>query len=302
MGELKFTTANEPIKVKSLTLNNTGVAENDDIASVRLVKADGTVVASQTVESDGDVVFDPFDVTFDADKSTSLFISPLAKGINVDGDGASTADINETIIYKITAVTAQGANSGTDLTVDGHATSGLTADMFDNQAATKTFTVTPVKLNSVVNAMSTGTLSSGRQEIARYTLTFENGANRDSNNDAYKAQLTNFALTLNQNGATATNLALKVDGTTTEVADDASTAGTWDSTELANLLNSGKIDNSTTLIVYADVAISPSANNYSIQTVISDLDGANTNDSIQHNGLTEMHLPYTSVTGASLHN
>lgn len=308
MGELKFTTANEPIKVKTLTLTDTGTAGNSDIASVRLVKADGTVVASKTVESDGSVVFDPFDVTFDADKSTSLFISPLAKGINVDGDAASTATLGRTMIYGITAVTAQGSNSGTDLTMTGAPTPST--GNWDNDATTKTFTITPVKLNSVVNALSSGKLSTGRQDIARYTLTFEHGANRDSSNDAYKAQLGEFVLKLNQNNATATNFTLKVEGTTREVAytfaSSTATSIVWNAADLQNattgLLNSAKVDDVVTLVVSADIAIDAAANNYGIQTVIDDLNGTGDNDDIQYSGLTNMYLPYTSVTGANLTN
>ncbi|MFA5392811.1 MAG: hypothetical protein WC306_04005, partial [Candidatus Paceibacterota bacterium] len=306
VGELKFTTANEPIKVKTLTLTSLGSDENDDINVVRLVKSDGTVIASQTAETNGSVVFDPFDITFEADKSTSLFISPLARGINVDGDSSSTADQAETIQYNLSAaaITASGVNSGTDIEMAGANTPGN--DQWDNDNATKIFTVTGVKLNAVVNAMSSGTLSSGRQEIAKYTLTFERGNNRydDGSNDAYKAQLTNFALTVNKSASVTSlgDLTLRVDGTTTEV-EDSVTAGTWTNTELANLLNAGKVDDSVTLIVTAsNIAIAANATNYSVQTVISDLNGADSNDSIQHNSLTNMHLPYTSVTGASLHN
>jgi len=153
--------------------------------------------------------------------------------------------------------------------------------------------------------MTNGTLSSGRQDIAKYTLTFEHGNNRDANNDAYKAQLDYLALTINQSGATTTNLTLKVDGTTREVADSA-TAGVWTITELQNattgLLNLAKVDDVVTLVVSADIAIDTHANNYSVQTVISDLNGAGDNDSIRHNSLTNMYLPYTSVTGANLTN
>jgi hypothetical protein len=307
-GELKFTTANEPIKVKTLTLTSLGSDTSSDINTVRLVKADGTVVASKTVESDGSVVFDPFDVVFDADKSTSLFISPLARGINVDGDAASTATQGHTIQYNLgagAAITAQGVNSGNDITIAANGDDTLSAGEWDDDSSTKTFTITGVKLNTVVNAMSNGNLSSGsHQEIGRYTLTFEHGNNRLSNNDAFKAQLDKFKVTVNQNGATTTNLVLKVDGTTREVADSA-TAGDWTSTELQNastgLLNAAQLDDVVTLVIYGDIAVDTSANNYSVQTVISDLNGAG-GDDIRHNSLTDMYLPYTSVTGANLHN
>jgi len=308
IGELKFTTKNEPIKVKKLILTSNGTDSSSDISTVRLVKADGTVVASQTAESNGDVIFDPFDITFEADKSTSLFISPLARGINVDGDASSTATQGDTIQYNLStasSVTASGVNSGTDIVMTGiNAITG--DDQYDQNDLSKTFTITGVKLNSVVNALADGILSSGSQVIGKYTLTFEHGNNRlvDGSNDAYKAQLDNFAVTINRNNAAVTalgTLTLKVDGTTTEVAEDSE--GVWGSTKMHALLNSGKVDDSVTLVITApSVTIAGAAVNYSVQTVISDLNGTGTDDSIQHNGLTEMHLPYTSVTGGSLHN
>ncbi len=308
LGELKFTTANEPVKVKTLTLTSLGTDTSSDIKEVRLVKADGTVVASKTVESNGSVVFDPLDLTFDADKSTSLFVSTLARGINVDGDATATATQGHTIQYNLgagAAITAEGVNSGEAITMIANNDGTLSAGEWDDDSSTKTHTITAVKLNSVVNAMSNTTLSSGRQDIAKYTLTFEHGNNRDANNDAYKAQLDHFALTINQSGATTTNLTMKVEGTTRDVADSA-TAGTWTSTELQNattgLLNLAKVDDVVTLVISADIAIDTNANNYSVQTVISDLNGAGGNDSIRHNSLTNMYLPYTSVTGANLTN
>ena len=181
----------------------------------------------------------------------------------------------------------------------------VTSNNWDNNDVTRTFAISAVKLNAVVNAMASGKLNSGRQEIAKYTLTFEHGNNRLYNNDAYKAQLDKFALSINENGATTTNLTLKVSGTSREVADSA-TAGTWTSTELQNattgLLDLARVDDSVTLVVSADIAIDSAANNYSVQTVISDLNGADGNDSIGHNSLTNMYLPYTSITGANLTN
>jgi len=305
VGELKFTTQNEPVKVKKLTLTSLGTDDSSDISVVRLVDVDGNVVASKTVESTGNVIFDPLDITFAADKSTSLFISPLARGINVDGDPTSTAIQAHTIQYNLSAaaITATGVNSGSDIAMAAANVPGF--GEWDNDATTKTFVITGVKLNSVTNAKSNGSLSSGKQEIAKYTLTFEHGNNRDSSNDAYKAVLENFALTINHSGLDGTyygDLTLRVDGTTTEVADSA-TAGTWTSTELDNLLDGGKVNDVVTLIVTAsNIQIDSAASNYSIQTVISDLNGTGDNDSIQHNSLTNMYLPYTSVTGASLSN
>ena len=309
LGELKFTTKNEPVKVKTLTLTDSGSASSADIKEIKLVKyVSGveTVVATKTVEADGSVIFDPFDVVFDADQTTSLFIVAVTKAINVADDSSSTATNGNNVVYQIGAMTASGYNSGEDIVMTGIGT--VVADnQYDNDNISKSAVVAGSVLNVVTNALATGTLSSGQQEIARYKLVFDNGSNRlPGTSDDYKAQLTNFALTVNQTGLTGLgNLTLRVDGTSREVADSA-TEGTWTTTELQNattgLIDAGRLDGEVTLVVTASaVAIDPLAQNYSVQTVISDLDGT-APDSIQYNGFTAMYLPYTSVTGGSLHN
>lgn len=310
LGELRFTTANEPIKVKTLTLTDTGSATNADIKEIKLVKyVNGveTEVATKTVDADGSVTFDPFDVVFDADQTTSLFIVANTKAINVSNDSSSTATNGNNVVYNISAITASGYNSGETITMTGIGT--VAADnQFDNDNLSKSAVIAGSVLNSVTNALTSGTLSSGRQEIAKFKLVFDNGSNRlPSTTDDYKAQLTKLALTINTNGVTSLgNLTLRVDGTNREV-DDSGTAGTWTTTELQNattgLLDGGKLDGEVTLVVTASaVAIDSAANNYSVQAVIPDLNGTGDNDSIQYNSLLNMYLPYTSVTGGSLHN
>jgi hypothetical protein len=305
LGELKFTTANEPITVKTLTLTQLGSARSSDIAEVRLVKADGTTVISKSAEANGDIVFDTFEITFEADKSTSLFVAVIAKGINAENDASATGIQGRTNQFNLSAaaITAKGALSSTDIVMTGINT--IAADnQWDNDATTKTFVTSGVVLNTITSAMGNGKLSSGRQDIGKYTLTFEHGANRVSNNDAYLAQLDYLKVSVNESGATTTNYSLRVEGTNREVADSA-TAGVWTNTELQNattgLLNTAKLDNSVVLVVSADVAIDSAANNYSVQTRIADLNGTG-NDDLRFSSLVNMYLPYTSVTGANLTN
>ena len=303
MGELKFTTEDEPIKLTDLTLDDTGTANNGDLAAVQLVKADGTVVASESVNADGDAIFDNMNIVLEANKATSLFILPIAKGINVANDPTSTATQGATINYKITNVAAQGVNSAEDLNMVGAAAAA--ANKWDNDAITKTFTITGVKLNTVVNAMSNGKLSGGNQDIAKYTLTFENGNNRNLDNEAYLAQLDEFVLTVNQTGATTTNYALSVEGTNRWVTATSANVPSWSKATLiaddTGLLDAAKLNNVVTLVISADVELDTTANNYSVQTRIADLDGLS-DDDIQFSGLKNMFLPVTGVTGATLSN
>ncbi|MDD2637241.1 MAG: hypothetical protein PHW82_17270, partial [Bacteroidales bacterium] len=190
LGEIKFTTANEAVKVNTLTLTQAGNAESQDLKEVKLVKADDTVVATQTVSSNGDVVFDPFDITFAADETTSLFIVPVAKGMNVSGDQTATARYGKTVQYTISSatITATGASSGEDIT---ETTTGT--------GSSKTATIVGSKLNSIVNAgETTGTLSGGTKVIGKYTFYFDNGENRNTANEALKAILATSTINISK--------------------------------------------------------------------------------------------------------
>jgi len=118
LGELKFTTVSEAIKVTELRLTNTGTADSSDIAEVQLVDAAGVVKAAKTPAVDGSVVFTGLSLPFAADQSTSYFIAVKARGMNVNGDASSTAAQGATIIYGIApveGVVAQGVDSGLDV-------------------------------------------------------------------------------------------------------------------------------------------------------------------------------------------
>jgi hypothetical protein len=242
LGEIKFTTENEGIKVEDLTLTNSGDATSQDIASVKLYDEEGYLIAEETVDADGDVIFEDVNLTFEADKSTSLFVAVVAKGIN-DGGATATARVNKTVIYSVDAeadVTAKGVSSsenitGTDLTVEDD--------------ASNTATVVASKLNSVANALADGKLTNGlSRTIAKYTLVFDNGENRDDSNDAVKAYLSTFDLTVATGTATATDFKLYIEGDSTKKA--TSTDGTsW--TDLDTLEG---MDGEVTLVVTANIA------------------------------------------------
>lgn len=302
LGEVKFTTANESVEVNTLTLTNGGTADNADIKSVKLVKADGTLVAEKTVASDGDVTFDPFDVTFPADQSTSLFIVAVAKGMNVDGDATATATSGTTLSYTLGAITATGADSGEDIT---ESTTGT--------GSSKTATVVGSKLNSVVNNLTDGTLVGGTSKtLAKYTFTFENGSNREANNDELKADLQNLVLTVSKaEDVVITNAKLYIEGSSEKADGVAASLGatsasgtiTWNAAALNSLTDGARIDGTVTLVVSADVAPTAADSEY-VQTSIADVNGLAATDDLTYSssGVTHslMNLPVTEVVGATL--
>lgn len=323
MGELKFTTANEAVKVEKIALVDNGTATSGDIKEVKLVKSDGTVVATKIVAANGDVTFDPFDVTFEADKSTSLFIVAVAKGINVANDPTATATYGRTLQYNIApgagSITATGVNSGADITIAVDAGGGLIAGEWSAAAVkSRTNVVVGSKLNSITNAMNDGTLTGGTAKtLGKYTFVFENGSNRNAANEELKAILDKLVVSFSKSSAVVvTNVKAHIEGTSTKVTADAlgtlgggSTAGTatWNALTLQGLTDGGKVDGSITLVITGDVTTTDSEY---LQTSLADLNGTGGNDSVNYIGngetagaaLTNMYLPVTDVSGATLSN
>ena len=294
LGEIKFTTTKEAVKVKKLQLTAAANASNTDVALIKLVTADGTVVASKGVEADGSVMFDSFNIVFDADKTTSLFIALEAKGINVAGDPTSTATSGKTAAYKLGTIEAMGNVSGEDIT----ATTGT--------GVSKVATIVGSKLKSITNAMTDGTLTGGAGKIlGKYKFVFDNGNNRTTTNEDMKAILTSITVTFS-NTATVTDPYLYIEGhdankatSTGNVINDSVTFAA----NLANLVNAAHVDGEFILVVGG--AVTTAGENQYIQTSFANLGGdvqydANGGDT---NGtLTTMLLPVTSVTGATLSN
>jgi hypothetical protein len=318
LAELKFTTTNEPVKVTRLRLENSGSAASDDIAAVKLVKADGTVVATQTVEADGDVLFDPFDYTFAADQATSLFVTVVARGMNVLNDASSTADYNQTIIYNIddaaTGVVAEGANSGTAITmVTNPGSTVIAGEWSEVGVVSKTATITGTVLTTITNAMTDAILTGGTAKtLGKYTFVFDNGSNRNTSNEELMAYLDAISFTVSKSASTTiTNAYAQVEGTATKVAGDITTLGdgntsgsiAWLTNELQGLSNSGKLDGSVTIVITGDVATSATVGEY-IQTSLADVAGAG---DVDYNGdgttgtpLEATYLNVSEVVGATL--
>lgn len=254
LGELKFTAANESVKVKTLTLTEqTNTSTDSDIESVKLVDASGNVVATAAVNSAGDAVFSSFNVTFEA-KSTSLYVVAKARGINVDGDPASTAKQGNTAQYKITALTATGANSGTDL-ASGNASTAGKYNISESNNKTKTATIVASKLNSVVDAMGNQPLVGGLNKvIAKYKFVFNDGNNRNSSNEPYKADLTELKLTIATSSTTSVDdIQAYIEGNPGTMTSATSTVSGVATIDLSSLES---VDGEVTLVIIGDITTS----------------------------------------------
>jgi len=325
VGELKFTTANEAIKVTRLVLTATSTSNvtNADLSAVKLYKYVAgvpTLVASAIPEANGDVIFDPFDVVFPADQATSLFIAVVAKGMNVDADPTSTATYNTNIVYNIDDVDANGDNSGTALVMTADPTPAAN-QYADGTVVTKTATIVGSILNSITNPMADGALTGGIGKIlGKYTFVFDNGSNRNLANGELKAQFSTTTITFAKStNVVITNVQAYIEGTPTKVAaTDQNAAGigatgttaglaSWDDNALLALSGAGAVDGTVTLVIVGTVTTSADDGEY-IQTSIADINGAGTDD-IMYVGdgelggtiLQVMYLPVTEVIGATLH-
>ncbi|HBA36885.1 TPA: hypothetical protein DCZ15_03350 [Candidatus Falkowbacteria bacterium] len=320
LAELKFTTENEPIKVTRLRLENSGTSASDDVASVRLVTGSGTIVAEEIPEADGDVLFDPFDYVLAADQTTSLFIAPVVRGLNVLNDPTSTADYNETMIYNIddiaTGVVATGVNSSASITlvVDPDADTVATGQWAAASITSNTATIVGSALTTITNAMSDATLTGGTAKIlGKYTFVFDNGSNRNASNEELKAYLDALKVTVNKSTAVViTNVNAQIDGTATKVAGDITTLGNgntsgsvdWLTTELQGLADGGKLDGTVTLVITGDVTTTDATSEY-VQTSLADVYGAGDVDYIGNGAtdgtiLTATYLPVAEVIGGTL--
>jgi hypothetical protein len=317
MGELKFTTQNEAIQVTKLVLEKVnGDATNADIEKIMLVDSDDSVIAYTTVDSSGDVSFDPFNITFEADKSTSLFIAAEAKGINVADDPTSTATDNRSFDYKINDVEAKGFDSGNTIEMTGVDTTDMTWDKFDYEAISKKNYIVGSKLNTVVNNLSDGTLTGGSNKVlGEYKFTFDNGDNRTSSNDELKAILSKLKVTFDKSdGVELSSVKLQVNGsgpqilatTTDGIGTSASTTGwaLWDATALQGLDDSAKVNGEVTVTITGSVV---TASDDYVQTSIAGLDTSAdfnyfSNGVVGGNNQANMYLPITTLSGGTLSN
>ncbi|MDD4151868.1 MAG: hypothetical protein PHR68_04600, partial [Candidatus Gracilibacteria bacterium] len=304
LGELKFTTANEAIKVTELRLLSDGSDLSSDVAEVYLVDSTGAIKATKIPDADGNVVFTNLTLTFPADQATSYFIAIKAKGMNVDGDATSMATQGRTVQYHINpaanGILAQGVESGLDVALAVSADATIDAGEWSEATTlTKTAVISGAVLNSVTNALSDGTLQGGTAKIiGKYTLVFENGANRTATNEELKAILSGLTVTVSKSADVALAAAkiYREDAPATIVAADATTV--WNAGTLTGLADGGKVDGSVTLVITADVTTTAADGEYlqtSLAAVNTDLDYTVNGVAVANN-----YLSVTSVEGGTL--
>jgi len=321
IGKLKFTTANEKIKVKTLVLGEWGTAGDDDIYTVDLYKSDGTLLTSKGVSADGHVNFSSLNLILNADNTTEYYIGITAKSINKEGDGAGTADHDSTIYYTLAstsqltalglsanqAVTAEGVDSGATVTMVEDSNASVAAGEYSSwgNATTTTATISGSVLTSIVNAMSDTTLTGGNGKvIGKYTFVFDNADNRETDNSSLKAQLVSLILNVATSSATVTNVKAYIEGDSSNKTSAGTQAGTEYTIDLTTLSGTTeKVDGTITLIIEGDIA--SVGTNAFVQTEIDNLttdftyDGNGGNDgSDTSNSL----LTISEVVGATLSN
>lgn len=330
LGELVFTTANEDIKVKTLSLAQYGTASDSDVLAVNLYDADGILLAQEGVNANGHVIFDTFDYVFSADQATSLFIGATTKTINADGDNQGTATHGTTVQYTIAstsalialgkaagqAVEAIGVNSGLDIAIvedtDNSVAAGDYASWKD--ATTTTATITGSVLNSIVNTLDDGVLTSGNgKTIGEYKFVFDNGTNRTAapDNTELKAELAMLNVTVASSSVTSiTGLELYVEGDAVNVISGTASstiAGVWDFdlNAASGLADNGLVDGEVTLIITANISGVGSSGAF-VQTEITDLNGPGYFIYNGNNGtgtdFVDTLLDIIKVTGGTLSN
>jgi hypothetical protein len=320
---LKFSAANENVKVKTLVLGQTGTMTGADIAAVRLYDKNGVMVAQKAPTAAGHVNMDALNLELTADQATSLFIGIVAKSMNADGDAAGTATYARTCIFNLAsqatlaslslaadkAATAQGIDSGIDVTLVGDVDGGTVAvgQYASTTILTKEAKMTGSVLNSVVNALSDGVLTAGNgKTIGKYTFVFDNGANRTAANEELKAQMVSLALTIaTSTGVNVTNVEAYIEGNSTNIATSSIINGvaTLDLDSGNGLANTGKVDGTVTLVVTGNIAVTGTTQ--FVQTEITSLASAltyNGNNGSLADNFTNARLDVSKVSGATLSN
>ncbi len=325
LAELVFTTAYERVKVKDLALGRASGANftDSDILAVRLYDKNGNMIAEESPSADGNVYFDDIDLILPADQATSYFIGVVAKSINADGDPQSTATYGRNVAFIIAsstqmtalghsgeaAVTAEGVDSGDTITLTQDPGDGtISAGEYASATTTsKTATIVGSVLTSVTNAMDDTTLSGGNSKtIAKYKFVFDNGSNRNTDNEELKARMKQLILTLaTSSNVQVSNVQAYIEGNssnkTTVAQPNVNNKVTIDLTSLSG--DTEYVDGEVTLVIVGDITTSDTSQY--LQTEIDDLttdfyyDGDN--DTSTDNTQAD-RLDYSDVSGATLSN
>ena len=329
LAELKFTTANEAIRLDDIALEEYGNSTGADVKVVKLYDKNGTVVAYKSPSAAGHVHFQAADFTsgknvLSADQSTSFFVGVLTKTINADGDPEGTATFDHGIYYSFAsstglaafsdlstdeAVKATGVDSGTAITIIEDTDGTVAAGEYSlGSVHSKTASTTGSILTVITNDMSNGTLAGGNNKIiGKYKFVFDNGSNRTTENQELKAQLRTLILNIaTSSGVLATNVQAYIEGDssnkTTAVQPDGSNDATISFLTLATDTN--LVDGTVTIIVTANLSVT-GANQY-IQTEIADLTTDFTYNGNDNDGTTYWSNArldgISQVTGGTLSN
>ncbi|MFA6466915.1 MAG: hypothetical protein WCV71_03580 [Patescibacteria group bacterium] len=294
LAELKFTTANEAIKLTDLALQEYGDSTGADVKVVKLYDSAGTVVAYKSPTADGHVHFEEGDFlnsknVLAADQSTSFFVGVLTKTINADGDVEGTATFDNGIRYGFAssaalavftdlavgdAVKATGVDSGSDISLveDTNGGAAEVGDYTISSTKSKTASTTGSILTVITNDMANSTLSGGNNKIiGEYKFVFNNGNNRTAANTELKAQLRQLILTIATSSTTnVTDVQVYIEGdesNKTTAVDPLVGVATVDLTTL--LTDTNLVDGTVTLVVIGDLAV-VGADQY-VQTEIASL-------------------------------
>src|SRR3989339_429197 len=282
LGEIIFTTANEPVKVKTLLLKRASGATftSSDVKYVRLYDKDGAMVAEKAPDANGAVNFDTFNYVLPADQATSLFIGVLTKTINKEGDTEGTARQGRSIKFMFdddtTAITAEGVDSGDAITMTLDDNGTLIDNEYERAAegVTKETKITGSVLTSIVNTMSDAVLVGGNGKIiGKYKFVFDNGLNRSTTtNEALLAEMKTLVLNVaTSTGVLVSGIQAYIDGNssakTTAVNVDANGEATISLSTLDGTTE--KVDGEVTLVIIGNIS-GVSTTDY-VQTEIDNL-------------------------------
>lgn len=327
LAEIVFNVQNEPVKVTDLLLENKSASStHDDLRMASLLDGNGNVVASEIPVAGGHFKFEDIDLVFEANKSTSLWLSVQTKSINgVDTlDGTATpgrtikfaiADTNSDLdgvggADLVHGVTAEGVNTSEALTQTAQAVlttpAGGNVHYTNRTVESEVATIVAVKLVSVENALadSIGGLTTGSDQIiGKFKFTFDRGGNRKTTDSTdIEALLSTLNFTSNTVGATVANYTIYLqEGNSGDrpLTGDLNFSGA----ELGAMTENSFGTETITLVVVADVtALAAGANSVQISLDLSltalqyvtDY-GAGTTTVGDANG--EINLPYSKVTG-----
>jgi len=215
LGRIKLDAENEDVKIVDLVLTNINATAYDSVDMIELWNKDKTTkLAEVSWDSGSTVKFENLNYIVDDTGIDYLWVKASLKKI---GTGAEdTADSGDVLRFSIAdadaSVKAIGKETGTTLARDTG--SGLADGEFQvtSSNTSKTFTVVGARINNIVNAMSDGTLTSGTNTLAKYTISVDNSTNSTtSTGEALDVLLNELKVTFTLNGSGVTTTALSIE-------------------------------------------------------------------------------------------